>query len=149
MPPHLGYVWLAGLKHFGGSWTGDDVGAQEVLFPQGVSQDRTRVTVRVQGQAVAVTLWHSPFSLFPRGWHRCVGQQDQHLAPARGAPAVPVEMWELLLPQGQAATVLWPFDLSKSLTWAVLGRASPEGTQRPRLWLLPVPGLSRKSRAGH
>lgn len=30
-------------------------------------------------------------------------------------------MWELLLPQGQAATVLWSFDLSKSLTWARVG----------------------------
>lgn len=48
MPPHLCYVWLAGLKCFGGSWTAQDLGDQGTLFPQGVSQDRTWVTVQVQ-----------------------------------------------------------------------------------------------------
>lgn len=36
-------------------------------------------------------------------------------------------MWELLLPQGQAATVLWSFDLSMSLTWVRVGPCQPRG----------------------
>lgn len=80
-------------------------------------------------QAVVVALWHSPFSLFLRGWHRrvCAAQARDSRINTWLQPTdlrqhrVPVEMWELLLPQGQAATVLWSFDLSMSLTWALVG----------------------------
>lgn len=78
-------------------------------------------------QTRLVTLWHSPFpfSLSLRGWHRCVCTwlQPTELRQHR----VPVEMLELPLPPGQAATVLWSFDLSKSLTWARVGPCQPRG----------------------